>query len=348
MDPWPMKSLNENLLTLLESFDQIFVPTTHKLFRERNSLLIFMFHVVFENEKEMDLNVAAPQQKMTLGNYRQFIEFYLTRGYRFVSPEEILRGLDPSKKHLLLTFDDGYFNNWRLLPLMREYKVPALFFIASNFVKYQKGFWWDILYRERKKQGASEKSIDHENKLLQTRTYPAVEDYLKKAFGEKALSPVSDLDRPFSPQELRAFSREAFVFLGNHTKDHAVLTCYEDQEVRSQIVDAQNDIHEITGQYPLAFSYPNGNYSDSIVQIVKEAGLKLGITCHFGKNFFSAGLDPSQKLRLKRFCFSSGCKIKRQAPLFCSDFSLFVAAKRLKHSLSCAKDNRKNGGRISN
>lgn len=343
-----MKSLNENLLALLESFDQIFVPTTNKLFKERNSLLIFMFHVIFEDENEMDLNLIAPQQKMTLENYRQFIELYLARGYQFVSPDEMVHGLEPSRKYILLTFDDGYFNNQRLLPLMREYKVPALFFISSNFVKYGKGFWWDILYRERKKQGASERTIDCENKLLQTMTHQVVEDYLKRTFGEKALSPVSDLDRPFSPQELKTFSREEFVFLGNHTKDHAVLTCYEDKEVRSQIVDAQNDIYEMTGQYPLAFSYPNGNYSDSVVQSVKEIGFKIGITCNFGKNLLPTDFDRDREFKMKRFSFSSGCKIMRQGPLFCSDFSLFVAVKKLKHSLSRAADNRKNGGRISN
>lgn len=329
-----MKNLQENFLGLLESFDQILVPTAHKFFQERPSLISFLFHTVFEDQKEMNLNLIAPQQEMTLENYRQFIEYYLAHGYQFVSPEDVVRGLDPSGKHILITFDDGYLNNQRLLPIMREYKVPALFFISSNFIKYQKSFWWDIVYRERKKRGVSEKKIGQENKLLQTMTHDAIEHYLKETFGKKTLLPVSDLDRPFSPQELKDFSREKYVFLGNHTKDHAILTCYDAEEMRSQIVDTQNDIYEMTGKYPLAFSYPNGNYSDAIVQMIKEMRFKLGITCDFGKNFLPIDFDTDQALKMKRVRFSSGYRIVRQSPLFCSDISLFVAANKLKHFLS--------------
>ena len=135
-----MKNFKEELLSFFKTVDQIFVPTACKLFGEKASLLLFMFHVIFEDEQEMNSNLIAPQQSMTLKNYRQFIEYYLDRNYQFVSPDDVVRGLDPQGKHILFTFDDGYLNNQRLLPLMREYKIPVVFFIASNFVKFQKSF----------------------------------------------------------------------------------------------------------------------------------------------------------------------------------------------------------------
>jgi peptidoglycan/xylan/chitin deacetylase (PgdA/CDA1 family) len=124
---------------------------------------------------------------------------------------------------------------------LEEFNVPAVFFISSNHVKYNKSFWWDVVYREGKQRQLSGVEIGRTiggYKKLKTED---VERDLKKKYGAHALRPMTDMDRPFTPSELRAFSNHPLVSLGNHTKDHAILPNYSEAEIRRQICDAQID-----------------------------------------------------------------------------------------------------------
>ena len=228
--------------------DYAFSRTYLKFFQEKNSLIAFTFHNLFRNEKEISLNIVDPIQRITMDHFRQFVEYYLNHDYTFVSPNDILNGLDNDKKYIMITFDDGHFNNQYVLPILREYKVPAVFFISINNVVNNKCFWWDVLYRERKKEGKSERAISQECKKLKEKTNGQIEKYLEDTFGGEAFKPVSNIDRVFTRSELKDFSKEKYVFLGNHTIDHTILTNCSSNEIESQILSAQNAIYEISSK----------------------------------------------------------------------------------------------------
>ena len=89
---------------------------------------------------------------MTVEKFRQFIDYYVKHDYIFVSPDDIQNGLDPGKNSTFsLLLKDGYYNNNLALPILKEYNIPALFFISSNHIKQNKCFWWDVVYRQRNK-----------------------------------------------------------------------------------------------------------------------------------------------------------------------------------------------------
>jgi len=47
---------------------------------------------------------------------------------------------------LVVTFDDGYYDNFsNALPLLEKYAVPATFFITTNQLGKASEFWWDAL-----------------------------------------------------------------------------------------------------------------------------------------------------------------------------------------------------------
>ena len=49
---------------------------------------------------------------------------------------------------VVLTFDDGYFDNLtNAKPLLERYEVPATVFVASGFIGQKREFWWDELDR---------------------------------------------------------------------------------------------------------------------------------------------------------------------------------------------------------
>jgi peptidoglycan/xylan/chitin deacetylase (PgdA/CDA1 family) len=238
---------------------------------------------------------------MTLENINMIVKHFSEHGYEFLSPEDLLGGLPTKGKYCLLTFDDGYFNNQRILPILEENKAPALFFISSNHVLKGRSFWWDVIFRERTQKGTPLSEISQETESLKKYTHDYIESYVREQFGDQALVPVSDLDRPFTPSELRDFSQHDLVFIGNHTSDHALLTNYTPDQARYQIAKAQDEITEMIGVTPKVISYPNGNFTHLVSQIAREEGLEIGITVQPIKNRLPLDTSGIGGMQLGRF-----------------------------------------------
>jgi peptidoglycan/xylan/chitin deacetylase (PgdA/CDA1 family) len=292
------------------------------IFNEKNSLIAFCFHGLFKNDNEIKLNYADPQQKITIDIFRQFIEYYLKHDFIFISPLDILDGLSPEKKYILLTFDDGYRNNHLSLQILHEFRIPATFFISTNHIESNKCFWWDVIYRERLKRNSPIENYNNEVTTLKKRKNNEIEQYIINNFGKNAFTPISDIDRPFSPSELKAFSNDPFVFLGNHTANHAILTNYSPSEIKSEIGLAQIALLNLTGITPIIIAYPNGNFSDDVLTISKEIGLKLGITTIQKKNYLPINLEGINPYLLNRFFFWGDRDIKKQCDFYRSDINL--------------------------
>jgi peptidoglycan/xylan/chitin deacetylase (PgdA/CDA1 family) len=282
------------------------------LFSERSSLCTFLFHGIFTDEKEARSGSADPQQGITVGHLREFIAYYLEQGYVFVSPSDIIRGLDPGKNYALITFDDGYYNNNNAIPALREFNVPATLFVSTNHVLENKNFWWDVVYRQRMRRHASPQDLQKEYAFLKQKKNGEIESYLLDVFGSRALQPAGDNDRPFTSAELRQFSRESLITIGNHTANHAILTNYSHKEARAEIFGAQESLLEITGIKPSVIAYPNGNYAEGILEISKEAGLQLGITVQPGKNYLPVDTNNNGLFKLNRFTLWGNKNIRRQ------------------------------------
>jgi peptidoglycan/xylan/chitin deacetylase (PgdA/CDA1 family) len=292
-------------------------------FRERNALMPFLFHSLFLDKAEVERHLVDPLQRTTVDEFRQFIRYYLDNGYRFVSPTDLLAGLPADGKYALITFDDGYYNNSRALPVLEEFKVPAVFFISTDHVRENRCFWWDVLYRERSAQGKTHEQIYAEAVSMKSIRTEEIEDRLAQLFGPRAFTPRGDVDRPFAPDELREFAKSPYVHLGNHTAHHAILTNYTREQVREQLKGAQEALRQITGVEPCAIAYPNGNQSDSVIEICNDLGLKIGFTVRPEKSRLP--LNPANKrlLRIGRFATHGDGHILEQCRTYRSDLLLY-------------------------
>lgn len=287
------------------------------------SLLVFYFHKIFKKDKDIYNSGVDPQQGTTLENFKEFIEYFLESGYKFIHPDDILNSLNTrkNKNNILITFDDGYYNNSLVLPLLKEYKTPTLFFISSENVILGEVFWWDILYR-LKKEGTSEVKLSLLKSKFKKMNPDQIRKLIIKDFSEKAFKPINEYERPFSVDELKNFSKEQFVIIGNHTANHAILTNCSYKMVVNQICKAQNDLYRIIGRKPKYISYPDGKFSTQIIKITKELGLYLGFTTVRGKNYLHIQ-NENNFFTIKRNIFPRSANIKRDMKIFQSKFSLY-------------------------
>jgi len=326
------KRLKAAILALEATMTSKVLPATH----EEGTLLSFLFHGLFENDEEVRSGMLDPQQGVTVEMFRAFLEHFQGQGYRSISPRQILEGLEPGGKYILLTFDDGYFNNLRALPAMEEFNAPAVFFVSSDHVREGKAFWWDVAYREGQKRRKTEGEIGEAVAGYKRMKTEEVEFDLKKEFGKDALRPVDDLDRPFTPSELREFAEHRLVSIGNHTKNHAILTNYSLAEAREQIQGAQDAIQEMTGKIPEMISYPNGNSSTQIEQAAQDAGLQLGVVVRRGKNRLPLKTGAHEAMSLKRFILWGDREIEAQCRTSRANISLYRLLESLKMRASAA------------
>jgi peptidoglycan/xylan/chitin deacetylase (PgdA/CDA1 family) len=250
---------------------------------DHSAVLIVLFHGLFRSRQEAASGLCDPQQGITVAFFSEFVESLLTHGVAIGELEDALRYPQPGLT-AAITFDDGYFSNVRALGVLEQFDIPATFFISTKHVEDQKSFWWDAVYRQAAKRGATASAIRRQVRSLKRLRAAEIESRIVQWYGPRALMPVSDCDRPFSTAELADFAKSRHVVLGNHTSDHAILINYEAQEIRAQIEEAQRFLTGISGAAPRSIAYPNGNYDARVLEVARDAGLEFGLTIRTGLN----------------------------------------------------------------
>jgi peptidoglycan/xylan/chitin deacetylase (PgdA/CDA1 family) len=300
--------------------------------REAFGLIALLFHAIDPVDSDSAASTPSlldPTVRTSLLGLEGCIVYFLAAGYLFVSPDEIEAGLDPSKRWILLTFDDGYSNNLSVLPILERYRVPAVFFISTKHVSTGEAFWWDALYRARAKTGADMGVIQAEQNRLKVFPASAIEDYMRDTFGPGALDVVGEMDRPMTPDELRRFAASPWVHLGNHTHDHAILPNYDSDGAELQIRRCQDWLSAEVGVRPKILAYPNGDVAPHVVDAALRCGLTLGLTtvCERVRLPIPPGTD---RMLLARFSVRDGLDTPRTYRRFRTHpTALYSVARRL-------------------
>ncbi|MDB5743017.1 MAG: Polysaccharide deacetylase [Polaromonas sp.] len=297
---------------------------------DHHSLVNVLFHSLYESSAQLGDPALAPNQNVTVADFSAFIEEMLENNYKVVSPAQVDAGLKPGGRYLTITFDDGYFNNQLALEVLNRFRVPATFFISTDHVHQNKAFWWDAFSRELSRSGVPATAQKAEIEQLKVWTPERIDAFLCQRFGSSVLKPSGDLDRPFTPRELGQFALNPWVHIGNHTRDHAILTNCTPDEMAEQIRACQDALADLVGYRPVVIAYPNGNCSPAAVQAALAAGLRLGFTV--APQAPRLPLDDASRMTMGRFFFFGGQDIRRQCRLFGARLVPSHALKRLMQS----------------
>ena len=317
---------------ILQTLDRLIARAPVAMGKEEGVLLTFLFHGLFADPNEVRSR-PTDWQEITVEMFRRFLDHFQKHSYTFVSPDDMATGLDPSGKHVLVTFDDGYYSNTRALPLLEAHRVPAVLFVSTQHVMQGKAFWWDVVESRARSLGTPRKHVQHLIKRLKRLKTPEAEEQVQGLFGRDALMPVSDVDRPFTPLELREFANHPLISLGNHTTDHAILTNYPPDEVRAQIQNAQDDLRRMTGKLPAIIAYPNGDETPAIVDAARSAGILLGVGVRPGRNRLPIQPGSLDAMTLQRFTLTGDCAIEAQCRASRSLFSLYRVGRSVKRKI---------------
>jgi peptidoglycan/xylan/chitin deacetylase (PgdA/CDA1 family) len=141
--------------------------------------------------------------------------------------EEIIRNnIAFPPKSFLITFDDGYADNYiEALPILERQGVQAIFFVSTSHIDTKKEFWWDNLERIFLLDAETPKMLEIE--FLNTKVVIPTSTKLEKVYAyrklHKILKPLVATENERIIQKLLAWANLPLV--GRET--HRVMTTEE-------------------------------------------------------------------------------------------------------------------------
>lgn len=230
---------------------------------------------------------------------------YVSRNFSVVSVWDVAAhvtdGVPLPPRPALITFDDGYADNVEhALPVLREYGLPSVVFLATDFIGSTHVPWWDRLADmfARATPGTYELPLAgpltldgvDANRAARTRMLAELKGVATDLI-DPTLTLVQDaLGVGDAPPERPLFmtwdqvdaARDAGMDFQPHTASHPILTRVDPERVRAEVRDSCARVAEHTGRPCVAMAYPNGSYDDDVVEALREAGLVLGFTMELG------------------------------------------------------------------
>jgi peptidoglycan/xylan/chitin deacetylase (PgdA/CDA1 family) len=211
-----------------------------------------------------------------------------------------------------LTFDDGWYDFYGYAyPILKLHEAPATVFLPTDFIGTDRWFWTDRLgflldrmanFRDLVKRAPIFKNpllnqIVHISGTLEMRLEKAI--ILLKHYRiediEQALSELTDVlgegstprGRAFlSWEEVRKMADSGLISFGSHTATHRILTTLTEEEAEHELRKSMDILisQKVVGSAFVSFSYPNGNFTGRLSEMVRETGYHLAVTTQFGWN----------------------------------------------------------------
>jgi peptidoglycan/xylan/chitin deacetylase (PgdA/CDA1 family) len=249
--------------------------------------------------------------------FRRHIEF-LKKNFNVIPLQDVL-GLNdskiggPARKSIcVLTFDDGWRDFYKnVFPMLKLYDVSATVFLPTGIVGTKRCFWTDRLAyilnkiydpgRKWKPLGDSNdyflKKIENLGRTFEKETEKTIEELKMLSMDEinnilERLMKRWNLD-PFEPgqcfltwEEIREMHHSGVVYFGSHTRNHIILDTIPDEEILKELMESKNNLIEegVVSTSFVPFSYPNGNHSSKIAELVEKVGYNLALTTEKGWN----------------------------------------------------------------
>ena len=254
------------------------------------------------------------------GDLRRHL-LYLRRHYRVLHLEEALEELyTPCKrKHpqrdrrtpLVLTFDDGYHDNYTFgFTLAQELRLPLTIFLIPGYIENGHRFWW-----EEGKYLADQTRVD--TVTLEGHTYDlhkagereamahAIDARVRHAASvaerEQFLVSVHEMLQvpmeasaeekaalPITWQEAQDMQASGWISFGAHTMHHPILAYLTDPaEAQREVKECRVVLERQLGHPVRTFAYPVGrleHIGEIGLQAAQEAGYAWAVTTTYGFN----------------------------------------------------------------
>lgn len=270
-------------------------------------LVIFNYHRIRPDQEgfqtPFDEGVYGPTQS----EFDRHVG-WLCKNSTVLTEDDLLEILDgrrpPSRLATMITFDDGYLDNYQLAyPVLKKHGAGAIFFIPSGLITRRRLGWWDyITYLV--------KSTPRTAIELRSESFPVAaqrERVIRKLIGWMKRKPEAEtqglleelaeacgVDLPsyeMQDRELMTWDhiREMAaggMSVGSHTSLHPVLFTLSEERQTEELGQSWLELKTMLGRAVRSLAYPVGGY-DSFTAATQEIAARCGyqVAFSFGTGF---------------------------------------------------------------
>jgi peptidoglycan/xylan/chitin deacetylase (PgdA/CDA1 family) len=270
-----------------------------------NALRVLAYHRVLDDDPTSFPYDEGVISASTCGFRGQMA--FVAKNFDVVSFEDLLsfelERVHPPKRPLIITFDDGYRDNYtNAFPILRQAGLPATIFLAAGYIGKDRLFWWDLVafcvkHTSRRTALLPEISLDPINLASISDKRGAIDailrwvkqapDEVKNRFVER-LPEELEIDRASSDgagmqltwDEVRAMASGNIEF-GGHTITHPILSNVTNDALETEISGSKTMIEKELGKEIIAFAYPvggKGHFDGRVQAAVARSGFRYAVS----------------------------------------------------------------------
>jgi peptidoglycan/xylan/chitin deacetylase (PgdA/CDA1 family) len=297
------------------------------------SLIILRYHSV--GEPDAVGRYVNPGLAVSPGRFVEHVRL-VVRKFRTVVPDEIPEVLQPGRRSerlaVLITFDDGYIDNYDVaVPILLDAGARAMFYIATQPLFAGSWLWTSELWRVVPKLPQGELALPFggswsvpasadERQTFSRRLTVSLsamaaesrEQVREYMWHKTGLRRGEGLERSFvTPDQVRSM-KNAGMAIGAHTRNHPQLDLLPSEYRRSELESSKQDLEKILGEPVLHLAYPNpgggGTIRPEVRSAAQASGFRTAVTSVTGPIRADSDL-----LRLPRLGINAGVQ---EAQLF--------------------------------
>ena len=201
---------------------------------------------------------------------------YLSRHYTVISLDILVAAVhrkDFSQirpKSVVITIDDGHAGNIELLPLFKEYHIRPTLYVCTQIIDTHRHFWFKI---EGQSKGEKErlKRLSNVERLVHLKG--TVDFEPEKVYSDRQTLNMAEMKEMMESVDFQP-----------HTQFHPILPRCTEMECKQEILESKVDLEKLLGIECSHFSYPNGDYTEREIEIVKAGGFRSARTTDIGWN----------------------------------------------------------------
>jgi peptidoglycan/xylan/chitin deacetylase (PgdA/CDA1 family) len=286
--------------------------------RWRPGLVVLTYHRIAEPGANLFYD---PVISATPESFRAQVEWLHNR-VRLLALNELIDQVESGspwrEPAMLLTFDDGYRDNFDLAaPILGERKVPATFFVPTAFFDSPKLPWWDhvacvikqthvrrLIVERHSKGDPSPVEIDLQTTSRSAAILKIIRSFLDETITDERWFLDQLAERAMVEIDSESLGRELFMSwshvrqladsdtgltIGSHAHSHRKLASLDDDTQCHELAGSKQILETQLGRPIKAVAYPYGwpgTYTIRTKALAAQAGYQLAFSSQNGTNRF--------------------------------------------------------------
>lgn len=265
--------------------------------RRRPGCFVLMYHRIGQR--------GDPLPHLSVIQFRRQME-WLAANCHVIGPGSLRRAARDrslTRPPVLLTFDDGNRDYYDLAyPVLKEFGMPAVVFLITDYVDHPRLLWWDRLHLVVQRARVERVSLPWrpERRLPlgganNDRVICECEQYLKSVPDEVKERVFDELVGALGHPALPKLGRQTMTWnevratmdlttYGGHTHTHPLMSKIDAGRLEREIQLCRDRIGEETGVRPTFFAYPNGDFTPGAKALLQHYGFDVAFSTVEGLN----------------------------------------------------------------